>query len=104
MKSIELEEKELEISTITGMTITDIIESYGKVAGWLDYSDCLLQDYLSQENDDYSGYFELSNGCLICHRSMAPSGTGLAGLHWYESISKLKEETIFRYTENYARG
>jgi len=179
------------MSQVIGMTITDVLESYGIIAGWLDYSSCLLQlnneyhihipfnkatsvaiydydpvrskqetndiyakidmdykhsgdssfkkdldakssllkkfitllgidskvedkrgfivgqqirDFLWQENDGYSGYFELSNGSLIQHLSSAPSGTGMAGLSWYENIQKLDDDLILRYSNNYIPG
>lgn len=35
------------------------------------------------------GFFELDNGYFISSQYMAPSGTGLAGLHYYENFESL---------------
>lgn len=50
-------------------------------------------NYWWREDADGYGYFELDNGYLISYQSVAPEGTGLAGLHYYESLGSLKELT-----------
>jgi hypothetical protein len=61
-----------------------------------------IADYLWQAKDDERGFFELDNGYLITEKNMAPSGTGLAGLHYYTSFENLKntvEGDFCRYSE-----
>ncbi|MDJ1494584.1 hypothetical protein QNI19_16685 [Cytophagaceae bacterium DM2B3-1] len=59
-------------------------------------------DYLWFKGGD-SGCFELDNGYLITEKSVAPSGTGLAGLYYYENVEALqkdKKTTLFRFSAN----
>ncbi|MGN6437607.1 MAG: hypothetical protein ACTHMM_13790 [Agriterribacter sp.] len=61
-----------------------------------------IVDYLWQEGENEKGFFELDNGYLISEEYMAPCGTGLAGLHYYSSISDLKANkgaNFKRYSE-----
>lgn len=61
-----------------------------------------IVDYLWKSDGTEKGFFELDNGYLISDQYMAPHGTGLAGLHYYDSLSSLKErkgDNLKRYTE-----
>jgi hypothetical protein len=61
-----------------------------------------IVDYLWESEIVEKGYFELDNGYLISEQYMAPSGTGLAGLHYYDSLDNLKKqkgENLSRYSE-----
>ncbi|MCX6318905.1 MAG: hypothetical protein NTW29_16620 [Bacteroidetes bacterium] len=60
-----------------------------------------ITDFLWSSNDPEKRYFELDNGYLITEQYMAPTGTGLAGLHYYVSFNhvKLQEgDKISRYS------
>jgi len=50
-----------------------------------------IVDYLWESEGTEKGFFELDNGYLISDQYMAPHGTGLAGLHYYDSLNSLKE-------------
>lgn len=50
-----------------------------------------IVDYLWLIDGNEKGFFELDNGYLISDQYMSPSGTGLAGLHYYENLDSLKE-------------
>ena len=50
-----------------------------------------IVDYLWETERTEKGIFELDNGYLISEQYMAPSGTGLAGLHYYDSLDSLKK-------------
>jgi hypothetical protein len=50
-----------------------------------------IVDYLWECEEVEKGYFELDNGYLISEQYMAPSGTGQAGLHYYDSLNTLKD-------------
>jgi hypothetical protein len=61
-----------------------------------------IVDYLWESEGTEKGFFELDNGYLISDQYMAPSGTGLAGLHYYDSLDSLKEckgEILNRFSE-----
>lgn len=58
-----------------------------------------IVDFLWENDCRDKGFLELDNGYLISEQSMAPSGTGLAGLHYYDSLESLKE----RKGENLSR-
>jgi hypothetical protein len=51
-----------------------------------------IVDYLWESDKTEKGFFELDNGYLISDQYMSPSGTGLAGLHYYNSLDSLKEQ------------
>lgn len=62
----------------------------------------IIVDYLWESNTTEKGFFELDNGYLISDQHMAPHGTGLAGLHYYDSLSSLKErkgDSLKRHSE-----
>ena len=50
-----------------------------------------IVDYWWETEETEKGFFELDNGYLISEQYMAPSGTGLAGLHYYDSLESLKK-------------
>jgi hypothetical protein len=50
-----------------------------------------IVDYLWECEEVKKGFFELDNGYLISEQYMAPSGTGQAGLHYYDSLNTLKD-------------
>ncbi len=61
-----------------------------------------IVDYLWKSDGNEKGFFELDNGYLISDQYMSPSGTGLAGLHYYDSFDSLKERkghNLKRHTE-----
>jgi len=61
-----------------------------------------LVDYLWEDGIAEKGFFELDNGHLISDQYIAPQGTGLAGLHCYDSLNSLKErkgDNLKRYSE-----
>jgi hypothetical protein len=65
-----------------------------------------IVDYLWENETTEKGFFELDNGYLISDQFMAPHGTGLAGLHYYDSLNSLKERKgaiLKRYSDS-ARG
>lgn len=58
--------------------------------------------YLWESDRTEKGFFELDNGYLISDQYMSPSGTGLAGLHYYDSLDSLKKQkgdNLIRHTE-----
>lgn len=60
-----------------------------------------IVDYLWESERTEKGFFELDNGYLISDQYMAPSGTGLAGLHYYDSLDSLikrKGENLNRFS------
>lgn len=61
-----------------------------------------IVDYLWHEEAFEKGFFEVDNGCLISDQYMAPTGTGLAGLHYFKDIETLKERkgALVRYSSN----
>jgi hypothetical protein len=61
-----------------------------------------IVDYLWESDGTEKGFFELDNGYLISDQYMAPHGTGLAGLHYFDSLNTLKERkgyNLKRYSE-----
>ncbi|MFM7015456.1 MAG: hypothetical protein ACKOX3_03915 [Bacteroidota bacterium] len=65
-----------------------------------------IVDYLWDNDSTEKGFFELDNGYFISEQYMAPSGTGLAGLNYYDSLSNLqarKGNNLQRYSEESAR-
>jgi hypothetical protein len=50
-----------------------------------------IVDYWWESDRTEKGFFELDNGYFISEQYMAPSGTGLAGLHLYDSLDSLKK-------------
>jgi hypothetical protein len=59
-----------------------------------------IANFIWHNNKDQDkGYIELDNGCIISDRYMAPSGTGLAGLRFwesYENLLQIKEYDFIR--------
>jgi hypothetical protein len=51
-----------------------------------------IADYLWYDEDGESGFFLLDNGYIISEKRMAPSGTGMAGLHYFESLGYLEQK------------
>ncbi|MGG9962312.1 hypothetical protein [Ferruginibacter sp. SUN106] len=61
-----------------------------------------ITDYLWENDRIEKGFFELDNGYFISDQYMAPQGTGLAGLHYYNSLDSLKEskgDNLKRHSE-----
>jgi hypothetical protein len=56
-----------------------------------------ITDFLWFEDDDYGGYFLLSDGSLINENRMAPHGTGQAGLHHLGSVEELGRDDGVTY-------
>ncbi|MCB0648452.1 MAG: hypothetical protein KDC49_17395 [Saprospiraceae bacterium] len=50
-----------------------------------------IVDFLIFENYDSVGFIELENGFIITETTMSPSGTGMAGLNYYESLESFEE-------------
>jgi hypothetical protein len=47
-------------------------------------------DYWWKDKANEKGFYKLDNGYFISDQYTAPTGTGLAGLHYYDSINSLK--------------
>ena len=61
-----------------------------------------IVDFLYHNDQSEKGLFILDNGFIISETMMSPSGTGMAGLNYYETFSDLvesKEQEYFRLTE-----
>lgn len=61
-----------------------------------------IVDYLWENEEIEAAIFELDNGYFISEQYMAPSGTGMAGLHLYDNFDHLKNrrgENIRRLSE-----
>ena len=56
-------------------------------------------DYIWFPEDYENGYVMLDNGYLITEVTVAPHGTGAAGLHLLENISDLRDTEYFRFTD-----
>lgn len=50
-----------------------------------------IKDFLMFDNSDSVGFIELENGYIITETIMAPQGTGMAGLNYYESLESFEE-------------
>lgn len=50
-----------------------------------------IADFLWYDEAGESGFFVLDNGYIITEKTMAPSGTGQAGLHYFESLESLEK-------------
>ena len=50
-----------------------------------------ISDFLWYDDQSEKGLFLLDNGYVITETTMSPSGTGLAGLNYYESLEDLAE-------------
>jgi hypothetical protein len=50
-----------------------------------------ITDFIYYEDESEKGFFLLDNGYVITETTMSPSGTGLAGLNYYESLTYLTE-------------
>lgn len=48
-----------------------------------------IVDFLWYDDDSIKGLFLLENGYIISETQMSPSGTGMAGLNYYESLDEL---------------
>jgi len=48
-------------------------------------------DFLWYDDDEIKGFLLLDNGYVITETRMSPSGTGLAGLNYYDSLDSLTE-------------
>jgi hypothetical protein len=62
-----------------------------------------ISDFLWYEDESEKGFFLLDNGYIITETTMSPSGTGLAGLNYYESLAALAEskgQGYLRLTES----
>ena len=49
-----------------------------------------ISDFLWYNDESEKGLFLLDNGYVITETTMSPSGTGLAGLNYYESLKDLE--------------
>ncbi|THU37981.1 hypothetical protein FAM09_14940 [Niastella caeni] len=49
-----------------------------------------ISDFLWYDDESEKGLFLLENGYVITETRMSPSGTGLAGLNYYESLQDLE--------------
>jgi hypothetical protein len=61
-----------------------------------------IVDYLRERDGTEKGVFELDNGYLISAQYMAPHGTGLAGVHYFDSLKRFKErkgDNLKRHSE-----
>lgn len=56
-----------------------------------------IVDFIWFEEEDFKGFFLLENGYLITDTTMAPHGTGMAGLNCFENIEKLMERRGTNY-------
>jgi hypothetical protein len=56
-----------------------------------------IVDFIWYTDDNDKGVFLLENGYLISETIVAPHGTGLAGLNYYESIKNLTESRGDKY-------
>lgn len=64
--------------------------------------DRIITDFLWYADNSKKGFFLLDNGCLITETNVAPHGTGLAGLNFYENLSDLTNsqgDDYFRLTD-----
>lgn len=62
-----------------------------------------IVDILWFEGEKEEGYLLLDNGYLVSETIMSPSGTGLAGLNYYESLEdleKIKGDHCIKFTDN----
>lgn len=50
-----------------------------------------IVDFLMFDDSDSVGFLELDNGYIITETIMAPHGTGMAGLNYYESLESFVE-------------
>ena len=48
-------------------------------------------NFLQFEHTVSSGFIELENGFIITEQIMAPHGTGMAGLHFYENLADFEK-------------
>ena len=63
-----------------------------------------ITDFLMIEEYESVGFFELENGYIITEISLAPSGTGLVGLKFYENMQDFEMHhgtKYLRLTEKY---
>ncbi len=60
-----------------------------------------ITDFIWEPNEDpyIKGLFLLSNGFLITETTIAPSGTGMAGLNYFENIETLATSGRYDYAE-----
>ncbi|WP_276500785.1 hypothetical protein [Terrimonas pollutisoli] len=61
-----------------------------------------ISDFLWYDDGSEKGFFLLDNGYVITETTMSPSGTGLAGLNYYQSLedlAKSKGTEFVRLTE-----
>lgn len=64
--------------------------------------DRTIIDFLWYENDNEKGFILLDNGYLITETNVAPNGTGLVGLNFYENLNDLtnsKGNNYFKLTD-----
>jgi len=67
----------------------------------------IIVDYLWENEGFDKGFLALDNGYFISEQTMAPSGTGLAGLHYYDSLESLKKrkgENLSRFSDKKIPG
>jgi len=67
----------------------------------------IIVDYLWENEGFDKGFLALDNGYFISEQTMAPSGTGLAGLHYYDSLESLKKrkgENLSRFSDKKMPG
>lgn len=50
-----------------------------------------IKDFLMFDDSDSVGYLELENGYIITEKVMAPHGTGMAGLNYFESLNSFED-------------
>lgn len=58
-----------------------------------------IVDFLMLDDPNSDGFLELENGYILKETIMAPHGTGMAGLNYYDSLKKFEE----RFGKNYKR-
>jgi len=56
-----------------------------------------IVDFIWYDEDNDKGLFLLDNGYLITETTVAPQGTGLAGLNYFESLENLTESRGDKY-------
>jgi len=56
-------------------------------------------DFIWDSEEDKKGLFLLNNGFLITETTVAPNGTGMAGLNYFENMEKLVKTGRYDYSE-----
>lgn len=66
---------------------------------WKNLKNKVIIDFMHFEDSLDKGFLLLDNGYIITETTMAPHGTGLAGLNMYDSLEKIEE----RFGKDYKR-